>query len=154
MNELNPGQIFQLSKNAYTTKKGDSVLLRRELDIELPYVSIDSLRIITATSGLITPVASGFGFMAQLNGGRSREIVIATRGTASLADVGTDINAIPTLGPTGHAIHKGFSTTFKSYVQQLNEFIKQQTWVFATLQCTAWATAWAARWPTSMPRLC
>jgi len=43
-----------------------------------------------------------------------------------LADVGTDINAIPTPGPTGHAIHKGFNTTFKSYVQQLNEFIKQQ----------------------------
>jgi triacylglycerol lipase len=126
MNELNPGQIFQLSKNAYTTKKGDSILLRRELDIELPFVNIESLRIITATSGLITPVASGFGFMAQLNGGRSREIVIATRGTATWADAGTDINAIPTLGPTGHAIHKGFGTTFKSYVQQLNEFIKQQ----------------------------
>jgi triacylglycerol lipase len=126
MNELNPSQIFQLSKNAYTTKKGDSVLLRRELDIELPFVNIDSLRIITATSGLITPVSSGFGFMAQLNGGRSREIIIATRGTATWADAGTDINAIPTLGPTGHAIHKGFGTTFKSYVQQLNEFIKQQ----------------------------
>lgn len=126
MNELNPSQIFQLSKNAYTTKKGDSVLLRRELDIELPFVNIDSLRIITATSGLTSPVSSGFGFMAQLNGGRSREIVIATRGTATWADAGTDINAIPTPGPTGHAIHKGFGTTFKSYVQQLNEFIKQQ----------------------------
>lgn len=126
MNELNPSQIFQLSKNAYTTKKGDSVLLRRELDIELPFVNIDSLRIITATSGLITPFSSGFGFMAQLNGGRSREIIIATRGTATWADAGTDINAIPTIGPTGHAIHKGFGTTFKSYVQQINEFIKQQ----------------------------
>lgn len=126
MNELNPSQIFQLSKNAYTTKKGDSVLLRRELDIELPFVNIDSLRIITASSGLTSPVSSGFGFMAQLNGGRSREIVIATRGTATWADAGTDINAIPTPGPTGHAIHKGFGATFKSYVQQLNEFIQQQ----------------------------
>lgn len=53
MNELNPGQIFQLSKNAYTTKKGDSVLLRRELDIELPFVNIDSLRIICSGSDLI-----------------------------------------------------------------------------------------------------
>jgi hypothetical protein len=49
---------------------------------------------------------------------RSKEIVIATRGT--------DINAALTHGPTGHGIHKGFGTTFKSYVQQLNEFIKQQ----------------------------
>ncbi|WP_275270461.1 lipase family protein [Limnobacter sp. P1] len=64
--------------------------------------------------------------MAQLNGGHSREIIIATRGTATWADAGTDINSIPTPGPTGHAIHKGFGTTFKSYVQQLNEFIQQQ----------------------------
>ncbi|MAG79435.1 MAG: lipase [Sutterellaceae bacterium] len=92
----------------------------------LPFVAKDSVKIITATSGLTTPIPSGFGFMAQLNGGRSREIVIATRGTATWADAGTDINAIPTPGPTGHAIHKGFGTTFKSYVQQLNEFIRQQ----------------------------
>ncbi|WP_341238086.1 lipase [uncultured Limnobacter sp.] len=92
----------------------------------LPFVDVETLKPITASSGLITPVSSGFGFMAQLNGGRSREIVIATRGTATWADAGTDTNAIPTPGPTGHAIHKGFNTTFKSYVQQLNEFIKQQ----------------------------
>ncbi|RZO93931.1 MAG: lipase [Limnobacter sp.] len=92
----------------------------------LPFVAKDSVKIIAATSGLTSPVSSGFGFMAQLNGGRSREIVIATRGTATWADAGSDINAIPTPGPTGHAIHKGFGTTFKSYVQQLNEFIRQQ----------------------------
>ncbi|WP_291713812.1 lipase [Limnobacter sp. CACIAM 66H1] len=92
----------------------------------MPFIDLNSLKLITATSGLITPVSSGFGFMAQLNGGRSREIIIATRGTATWADAGTDINAIPTLGPTGHAIHKGFGTTFKSYVHQLNEFIQQQ----------------------------
>jgi len=47
-------------------------------------------------------VASGFGFMAQLNGGRSKEIVIATRGTDGMADVGTDINAALGYGPTGY----------------------------------------------------
>jgi pimeloyl-ACP methyl ester carboxylesterase len=91
----------------------------------LPFVNPETVKRITATSGLTTPVSSGFGFMAKLNAGRSTEIVIATRGTASSADVGTDINAAITTGPTGHAIHKGFGTTFKSYVQQLNEFIKQ-----------------------------
>lgn len=126
MSELNPNQIFQLSKNAYTAKNGDSAHFRKELDIALPFIDVGSLKLITATSGLFSPVLSGFGFMARLNGGRSTEIVIATRGTASLADAGTDINAVPAPGPTGHLIHQGFGTTFKSYVRQLNEFIKQQ----------------------------
>ena len=125
--ELNPGQIYRLSDQAYESKESTLGNFKDQVKFALPFVDKESVKIITATSGLITPVASGFGFMAQLNGGRSREIVIATRGTTnSLADYGTDINAIPTLGPTGHAIHKGFSSTFKSYVQQLNEFIKQQ----------------------------
>lgn len=126
MNELNPSKIFGLSQFAYLARSLPIGLLQDQLGRELPFVNKNSVKIITATSGLITPVSSGFGFMAQLNGGRSREIVIATRGTATWADAGTDINSIPTPGPTGHAIHKGFGTTFKSYVQQLNEFIKQQ----------------------------
>ena len=126
MNELNPTQIFVLSDKAYELRKTFSQVVKRDLANALPFVNVETLKPITATSGLTSPVSSGFGFMAQLNGGRSREIVIATRGTATWADAGTDINAIPTPGPTGHAIHKGFGTTFKSYVQQLNEFIRQQ----------------------------
>lgn len=126
MIELNPTQIHDLCRIAYNSESVSRRLFKGQVERELSFVDKESVKIITATSGLITPVASGFGFMAQLNGGRSREIVIATRGTATWADAGTDINAIPTLGPTGHAIHKGFGTTFKSYVQQLNEFIKQQ----------------------------
>jgi triacylglycerol lipase len=126
MINLNPSQVFYLSKHAYDVQQGTNKATLETLRMALPFIDIGSVKLITATSGLTTPIPSGFGFMAQLNGGRSREIVIATRGTATWADAGTDINAIPTPGPTGHAIHKGFGTTFKSYVQQLNEFIKQQ----------------------------
>lgn len=126
MNELNPTQIHDLCRVAYNAQSVSQKLFKGQVGRELPFLDKNSVKLITATSGLTSPVSSGFGFMAQLNGGRSREIVIATRGTATWADAGTDINAIPTPGPTGHAIHKGFGTTFKSYVQQLNEFIKQQ----------------------------
>ena len=126
MNQLNPTQIYKLADKVYGAKKGDTIALRDDLAITLPFVNMASMKVITATSGLFSPVLSGFGFMAQLNGGRSTEIVIATRGTLTAADWGTDINAASTPGPTGHAIHKGFGTTFKSYVQQLNAFIKQQ----------------------------
>lgn len=127
MIELNPTQIFVLSDKAYELKKRYGRVLKRDLANALPFVDVETLKPITATSGVLTSTLSGFGFMAQLNGGRSKEIVIATRGTtASCADVATDLNAIAMTGPTGHMIHKGFGTTFKSYVQQLNEFIKQQ----------------------------
>ena len=127
MNQLSPKQIYLLSDGAYKAKGRDLTTLKDQLGISLPFLDLDSLKPITATSGVLTSTLSGFGFMAQLNGGRSKEIVIATRGTtASCADVATDLNAIPMTGPTGHMIHKGFGTTFKSYVQQLNEFIKQQ----------------------------
>jgi triacylglycerol lipase len=124
--ELNPKQIYQLCDQSYEAIDNELGGMKDRVKYALPFLNKDSLKLITATSGLITPVSSGFGFMAQLNGGRSTEIVIATRGTASRTDVGTDINAIPTPGPTGHLIHQGFGNTFKSYVQQLNEFIKQQ----------------------------
>ena len=126
MNPLNPTQIYVLSDKAYELKKRNSDVLKRELATALPFVNIESMKVITATTGLFTPVASGFGFMAQLNGGRSKEIVIATRGTDTLADAGTDIKAVTHPGPTGHLIHKGFGATFASYVQQLNAFIRQQ----------------------------
>ena len=126
MIQLSPTQIHDLCRVAYNSQIVSPKLFKGQIGRELPFVEKSSVKIITASSGLTSPVSSGFGFMAQLNGGRSREIVIATRGTATWADAGTDINAIPTPGPTGHAIHKGFGTTFKSYVQQLNEFIKQQ----------------------------
>jgi triacylglycerol lipase len=125
--ELNPSQIYKLADEAYASKGVTLSELKDQVKFALPFIDKDSVKLITATSGVFTPVSSGFGFMAQLNGGRSTEIVIATRGTTnSCADVATDVNIAITTGPTGHSIHKGFGTTFKSYVQQLNEFIKQQ----------------------------
>ncbi len=118
MINLNPSQVFSLCKHAYDVQQGTNKATLETLRMALPFVDIGSVKLITATSGLFTPVSSGFGFMAQLNGGRSKEIVIATRGTDGMADVGTDINAALGYGPTGHSIHKGFGTTFKSYVQQ------------------------------------
>ena len=123
--ELNPGLVYKLADQAYESKDTALNNFKDKVQFALPFIDKNSVKLITATSGLTTPVSSGFGFMARLNGGRSTEIVIATRGTATSADVGTDINAAITTGPTGHAIHKGFGTTFKRYVQQLNEFIKQ-----------------------------
>lgn len=126
MTQLNPTQIYSLSNEAYKCNASFTAELKSNLAISLPFADIASLKPLNAVTGLSSPILSGFGFMARLNGNRSHEIVIATRGTATIADVGTDINAMPMRGPTGHLIHRGFGLTFKSYVQQLNEFLKQQ----------------------------
>jgi hypothetical protein len=100
--QLSPDQIYKLSDQAYETKGSSIGAFKDKVKYALPFVDKESVRIITATSGVLTSTLSGFGFMAQLNGGRSKEIVIATRGTtASCADVATDLNAIPMTGPTG-----------------------------------------------------
>ncbi|WP_413769160.1 hypothetical protein, partial [Vibrio vulnificus] len=70
MNQLTPNQIYLLSDGAYKAKGRDSIALKDQLGISMPFIDLNSLKLITATSGLITPVSSGFGFMAQLNGGR------------------------------------------------------------------------------------
>lgn len=124
--ELNPTLIHKICDEAYAAQGNSLNALRDRIKYSLPSIKNENLQILSATSGLFTPVVSGFGFMAQLNGGRSTEIVIATRGTASMADVGTDLNALPARGPTGHQVHQGFGNTFTSYVKQLNEFLNQQ----------------------------
>ncbi|WP_370261984.1 lipase [Limnobacter sp.] len=126
MRQLSPSQIYELSDFAYKVKDVKSDILKARVALELPFVDAKSVQLLSATSGLGLRVSSGFGFMAKLNGGRSTEIVIATRGTDGLADVATDLNSVPMRGPTGHDIHMGFGNTFKSYVEQLNGFIKQQ----------------------------
>ncbi len=126
MSPLNPNQIYSLADKAYLARQSDLIHVKDRLQIELPFIDVSTVQIISATSGLGVRVLSGFGFMAQLKGARSKEIVIATRGTASLPDVHTDLNAMPSRGPTGHLVHMGFGNTFKSYVQQMKEFIKQQ----------------------------
>ena len=71
MNELNPSKIFGLSQFAYLARSLPIGLLQDQLGRELPFVAKESVKIITATSGLITPASSGLGLMAELNGGRT-----------------------------------------------------------------------------------
>jgi triacylglycerol lipase len=126
MLQLTPSQVYDLSDAAYKVRESASRVVRRDLARDLTFVDLETLEVVSATSGLGLRALSGFGFMAQLKGSRSKEIVIATRGTAQISDVATNLNMVPSRGPTGHLIHMGFGNTFKSYVQQMKEFIHQQ----------------------------
>lgn len=89
MRPLSPAQIYGLSEKTYEARKLNNLLFRELLGKNFPFVKVSTAQIITATSGLGLRASSGFGFMAQLNGGRSKEIVIVTRGTSTAADWAT-----------------------------------------------------------------
>lgn len=126
MNEITPKQVFDICGLAYKAERNSSLALSNLIRTELPnLISTDSVRIINAQSGALFPVQSGFGFIARGVGARQNEIFIATRGTASLADVGTDLNFAPSESAFGGLVHGGFKNTFDSYAGHLNDLIKK-----------------------------
>lgn len=69
---------------------------------------------------------SGFGFIARGTGCRANELVLVTRGTNfeyNKFDLATNANVGYGIGPRGHVFHRGFLKTFKSYQNQLVNFV-------------------------------
>lgn len=126
-NQLNPTQIFDLANLAYFAKGTSLSIFKSELD-RTASIQLESktVEILDGHTGMVLPTQSGMGFMVRPKGARQNEVIIATRGTASLSDVGTDLYTISSNGPTGHLVHAGFNQTFKSYVQQLKQFISHK----------------------------
>lgn len=129
MSELSPTKALAFATAAYDAADFSLDDLRGVLAVSCPDIDTKSLIRLNGTAGMFSDVQSGFGFIARLKGARSKEILIASRGTDPLraSDVGTDLNALLVQGPTGQRIHKGFNSTFKSYVQQVDAYLKPQT---------------------------
>ncbi|MFY7975238.1 MAG: lipase family protein [Rubrivivax sp.] len=67
---------------------------------------------------------TGFGYVARGNGARAGEMLIATRGTATVADALTDLNFALVSGPSGRLVHSGFMSTWNSYTRQLERALE------------------------------
>ena len=126
MRALSPTDIFELCDLAYVAKEKDELSLGEEVSRRLGFlVDRQSIRRLNGKSGALFSAQSGFGFLARGTGARKNELILATRGTASLFDVGTDINFVPTHNSAGGPVHRGFKNTFDSYSADLDRFIKQ-----------------------------
>jgi pimeloyl-ACP methyl ester carboxylesterase len=78
----------------------------------------------SGTSGpLVFKKRTGFGFIAPGMGSRKNEVLIAARGTASLPDVLTDLNAGVQRGPSGFSVHAGFNDSFNSFKDEISRFL-------------------------------
>ena len=97
MSFLTPSNIYDLCELAYDAQgKPEKALANESLRLMPTLLDSESLRRINGNSGALFSSQSGFGFIARGKGTRKNELFFFTRGTASLADVGTDLNFMPT----------------------------------------------------------
>jgi pimeloyl-ACP methyl ester carboxylesterase len=89
----------------------------------------------TGSSGpLVFKKRTGFGLIAPGTGTRKSEVLIATRGTASVRDALTDMNAGLQKGPGGFAVHAGFNDSFNSFRQDIDTFLDKNG-AIGTVHC-------------------
>lgn len=92
----------------------------------IPEIGFNTL---AGKSGLFNiDLLSGFGFVAHGTGSRANELILVTRGTNfqhNKFDLATNANIGYGIGPRGNVVHRGFLKTFKSYQNQLVNFVSQ-----------------------------
>ena len=125
MSNLSPSQAAGIALGVYSLREEQSEAARL---VKGDPLKIDGLfgasTRFTGTSGAIFRPLSGFGYVAAGVGQFAGDILIATRGTATAADWLTDLNIGVQFGPGGQLVHAGFNETFKSFVAQLQEFLR------------------------------
>lgn len=78
-----------------------------------------------ASGALMFRELSTFGYVARGVGAFATEAIIATRGTAMMADWITDARVGLQIGPGGLPVHAGFNETFRSFAAELATFFRQ-----------------------------
>jgi len=86
--------------------------------------AVDDGSAFKGTSGAIFRKLSTFGYIARGVGQFSSEVLIATRGTATLADWITDANVAVQVGPGSLPVHAGFNETWKSFADEIKAFFR------------------------------
>ena len=129
MSILNPGQAAAIAKGVYNLRERD---IGDVLDVGGANAlgtgglfGVESGVRFTGKSGaLMFKPLSGFGFIAAGIGEFSGDLVIATRGTAGMADWVTDGNIGVQRGPGGELVHAGFNETWRSFAPAIREFLR------------------------------
>lgn len=88
--------------------------------------NVDANRFTGSSGGNFWRVASSFGYIANGSASRPNELLIAIRGTDTLADAVTDLCQSMRLAPSNYPVHSGFKTTFDSFQPMLHRFLSQK----------------------------
>jgi hypothetical protein len=127
MAALTPKETAAIARGVYRLLD-DSVSETRErgqtLGCEGLFKVEDGSRFQGTSGGLFWKRLSGFGYIAAGEGARQGEVLVATRGTAIALDWLTNLNIGFTVGPSGQPVHAGFYSTWRSYSDELRNFLR------------------------------
>jgi hypothetical protein len=104
---------------AYKAKRNE-----RFLGCEGLFKVHDSSRFEGVSGGHFRPYLSGFGYIAEGEGNRQGEVLIATRGTQGLRDWITDFRAGWSWSESSHPVHHGFNQVWQSFSNDIKAFLR------------------------------
>ena len=126
MSNLTPSQAAAIASGVYTLREEASEVQRYVLGdpLKIEGLFANSARFTGTSGAMMFKPLTGFGFVAAGVGQFAGDILIATRGTDTIADWLTDGNIGVQFGPGGRIVHAGFNETWKSFAPALREFLK------------------------------
>lgn len=127
MGVLNPSQAAAIASGVYLLRES-SVAELREIQAPLGgegmFAVADNGRFTGRSGGGPFKKLSGFGYVAAGEGAFAGEVLIATRGTAQTVDWLSNLNIGMQLGPSSHLVHAGFHEVWKSFKQEIFDFLR------------------------------
>ncbi|WP_457419439.1 lipase family protein [Roseateles sp. P5_E7] len=129
MGVLNPSEAAAIASGVYLLRES-SVAELREIQSPLGCEGMFSVandgRFMGKSGGGPFKRISGFGYVAAGEGAYAGEVLIATRGTAQTGDWLSNLNIGMQVGPSSHLVHAGFHEVWKSFKQDIFDFLRNR----------------------------
>ena len=122
---LTPSQAAEIARGVYDLRSQSVAdALKTGIGTDGLFAIEDGSTFSGKSGALMFKKLSTFGYIARGIGPFAGEVLVATRGTAMLADWVTDANIGMQLGPSSLIVHAGFNDTWKSYASELRSFFQ------------------------------
>jgi len=123
MSTLTPREAALIANGVYELQDQDIASVRTGIGCEGLFSVQGSSRFV-GTSGVVFRSETGFGYLAEGEGRFRGDVLIALRGTATLADGLTDANIGVKTGPSGTLVHAGFADTWNSFSAAVAAYLR------------------------------
>ena len=126
MSTLSPDVAAKIALRVYDLEAMTVTDARRKLPLgcEGLFKVQDDARFTGKSGGYVFRQLSGFGYIAEGEGARQGEVLIATRGTKTGFDGLTDLHTGLRRGPSGAPVHIGFQRVWESFAEEIRAFLR------------------------------
>ncbi|MFT3734764.1 MAG: lipase family protein [Rhodocyclaceae bacterium] len=129
MSTLSPSEAAAIASGVYQLRESTVAELREiqaPLGCEGKFAVADNGRFTGKSGGGPFKKISGFGYVAAGEGAYAGDILIATRGTAQTVNWLSNLNIGMQFGPSSHLVHAGFHEVWKSFKQEIFDFLRNR----------------------------